>query len=57
MTVVEERKRHCELHRVPVITQADWVEHQMTAHGGRRFGTCWLPVETDPTWDRRRWNP
>jgi hypothetical protein len=57
MTVVEERKRHCELHRVPVVTVDDYHRHAWTAHAGNNFACCWLVPDPDPTWNVRKWNP
>jgi hypothetical protein len=54
---VTERKRHCQLHRVPVITTDQYHMHAWTAHAGRNFACCWQPVDPDPTWERRKWNP
>jgi hypothetical protein len=56
MTVTTgERKRHCQLHQVPVITTDDYHVHSWTAHGGLNFACCWQPIDPDPTWERRRW--
>jgi hypothetical protein len=52
-----DRKRHCDLHRVPVVTVDDYHRHAWTAHAGNNFACCWLVPDPDPTWNVRKWNP
>jgi hypothetical protein len=56
MTVTRpEEFLHCQLHKVPVVGADDRERHSLTAHGGLAFATCWLPIDPDPTWEKRRW--